>query len=79
MTKKDNITILCTKEKEIVELCVHMNNVMRKVDDIHKHLVGNGRPGLLERVSNMEVGAKIGYVIIGVVISVVTLFLTFLK
>ena len=59
----------CIKETEIALLIENNKNINDKINDIHKHLVGNGRPGLLERVSNLEIGAKIIYVLLTLIIA----------
>jgi len=57
--------VQCSKEAELAVISASIKNMNEKINDIHKHIVGNGRPGLLERVSNLEIGAKVTYAIIG--------------
>lgn len=64
----------CDKETEIELIKNKIITMEKKVDDIHRHLVGNGRPGLLERVSNNETIIKVGYTIIGLFLAALTAY-----
>lgn len=52
MTKK--ITHVCSKEAELATMETRQQEMANKVDDIHKVLLGNGRPGVLDRLKRLE-------------------------
>jgi hypothetical protein len=73
MTVNTSRHILCSKETEIELIKQSIENIEEKVNDIHRHLVGNGRPGLLERVGNIEISQKVIYAIISLLIAGITI------
>jgi len=77
MTKKT--THARSKETEI-ELIKHtLDSIDNKLNDIHKHIIGNGRAGLLERVSNLETGVKVTYIMLTVLIAFAGVMVVVLK
>ena len=61
---------ICNRETEIELIKHNLEDINTKLDDIKKHIIGNGRTGLLERVSNLEISNKVSYIIIGLSIAV---------
>jgi hypothetical protein len=72
------IPVRCIKEKEITRMDESIKSMSKKVDEIHRHIIGNGRAGLLERVSNLEVGSRVTYAIIGVAIAIASVLVAIL-
>lgn len=65
----------CTKETEI-ELIKQQNIYMReKVDEIHKILVGNGKPGIVTEMNEIRGGLKFTQIIFGVIMAILSLVL----
>jgi len=47
-------TIHCDKEAEIAVIKTKVENVESKINEIHKVLVGNGKPGIVTRMDKQE-------------------------
>lgn len=60
---------VCAKETEIELIKQNLDMINNKLDDIHRHIVGNGRAGLLERVSNLETASKVMYVVVSLAVA----------
>ena len=74
MTKKGTTQVSCSKEAELATMSANLSNMNKKINEIHKHIIGQERPGLLERVSNLEIGSKVAYAITGIALAVITFF-----
>lgn len=70
MTAK-KVEVICSRESELATMASEISTVKEKVDEMHRHIIGNGRPGLLERVSNNETTFKVIY-------GILTIFLAFI-
>ena len=46
--------IHCDKEAEIAVMGTKLENVEEKINDIHKVLIGNGKPGIVTRMDKQE-------------------------
>jgi len=60
----------CYRNGEFAMIDTKLKIIAEDIADIKKALSGNGRPGLIERISNLEVGMKITYIIVGFSISI---------
>ena len=63
----------CTKETEIALLSQSQDNVEKKINDIHKSIVGNGRPGLKADMDMAKGAIKFLQIMLSVVIVVFTI------
>lgn len=57
----------CMKEVEIALLRSELEHISKKVDEVHKAVVGNGKPGLTDRISSIEGGLKFSQFIFGAI------------
>jgi len=48
----------CSKETEIALIKQDSKNMLNKIDEIHKAIVGNGKPGLLKEVHELKIHQK---------------------
>lgn len=69
---------ICNKEKEIKEIYTvsiqqaeQINNMDSKVTEIHKMLMGNGRPGLLQEVEVMKAERNYFKFILPIIITII--------
>lgn len=59
----------CNKEAEIATILEKISTIADDMHEMKKHIAGNGRPGLLERTSNLETANKVMYGILALTIS----------
>jgi len=71
-------THTCNKEAEIAVIKTKLENVEEKINDIHKILVGNGRPGLVDQFNMMNGAIKATQILGGVGLAIITLYLTYM-
>lgn len=81
MAKKETvITHVCAKDVEIATILEKVDTIGKDVksmrDEVHKHLFGNGRPGVLERVSNNETELKSNKNLLRISLAIITVLLT---
>ena len=56
---KTQLAHICNKEDDIAYIKAKMESWDERMDDIHKALMGNGRPGLIEKFNKLEGGLKV--------------------
>jgi hypothetical protein len=49
----------CTKEAEIAVINERQAQMMQKINDIHKIVVGNGKPGLMEELKTISLQQEV--------------------
>lgn len=68
----------CSKETELALLKQIQEHQNLKIDDIHRAIVGNGKPGLRDEMSQLQGALKFSQIIFGIIISIITLITVFL-
>jgi hypothetical protein len=69
----------CNKETEIEIIKIKMDNMESKVNDIHKALVGNGKPGIITRMDKQEGALNAIKWIVGVSIPIFAIIISTLR
>lgn len=63
----------CNKEAEIAVMQEQHRTMAKQIGEIHKTLVGNGRPGIVEEVNRLKNLQRGMFIAGGIIISVLTL------
>ena len=77
--QKYTISDICHKEVEIELIKNTQINMNKKVDDIHRRIIGNGRKGLCTEMSEIRGGIKVLYILITFIIGVVSGIVVYLR
>ena len=80
MTKKEQIIVKhdCSKQTEIALIQQLQSHQASKIDDIHRVIMGNGKPGLKTEMDQIKGALKltqISFGVVAVIISIVLLFI----
>ena len=67
----------CSKEADIAVMSTKIKNIEEKVEDIHKMLMGNGRPGLIQRMDIAEGGLKASQWIAGIALICISIYVNY--